>query len=387
MQKNQLAPIALFVYNRPDHTKRTLESLRNNVDIGESELYVFCDGPNRDKDLDELRVEEVRNVVSEVSWCKKLTIEESPTNKGLRKSIIYGVSKILSEYDRVIVLEDDLEISPGFLQYQNDALRLYNDDETVMHISGYWFPLGSKNQRLPQTFFYQVPSCWGWGTWKRAWSNLEHDPKILLDKIKSSGLESKFQIGKNSGFIEQLIANVESRINTWAILWYATVFLNNGLSLHPRNSLINNIGHDGSGVNSRVNNSYNWNDLAENCDVTKIRLKLDPLAFKLMSNFYSPNPNLMKKIASKLWNLSPKQLYNWFKPNQNAKKIEPKPTWEVINGGPGHGLRLFVDKKAFIGWKEMLNGTYDTFLFEHVSLHNHNEPKPQRFIGQRRRVL
>ena len=122
-----LAPIVLFVYNRPQHTLRTLKALSQNVLAKDSDLYVFADGAKENADEETLkRIKEVREIVKSKEWCQKTILTEGKINKGLGNSIIDGVSKVVKEYGKVIVLEDDLVTSPYFLKYMNDALDIYS---------------------------------------------------------------------------------------------------------------------------------------------------------------------------------------------------------------------------------------------------------------------
>jgi GT2 family glycosyltransferase len=145
-----LAPIALFTYNRPAHTRRTLETLAANPLARDSQLVAFSDGPRTG---DEGKVAEVRAVLRERAWCGEVRIAESPVNRGLAASIISGVTELLREHDRLIVLEDDLALSPGFLAYMNAGLERYAGDERVMSVAGYLPPLKGE---LPPAVFSAV---------------------------------------------------------------------------------------------------------------------------------------------------------------------------------------------------------------------------------------
>src|ERR1700761_3616711 len=152
MQK--LAPIALFVYNRPEHTRRTISHLQKNVLADESRLYIFSDAPKTD--ADKTKVEEVREVIKEVSGFKAVKVIARKHNLGLAESIISGVTQLVAEYGKIIVFEDDLLSSPFTLQYFNEALARYADESRVMHIGGYMYNLTDK--QLPETFFYRAAS-------------------------------------------------------------------------------------------------------------------------------------------------------------------------------------------------------------------------------------
>ena len=237
------APIAFFVYNRPEHTRRALESLAQCEGAVKSELFIFCDGPKQPEDEEAVR--RVRTLVKSRQWCGKVNIIERDENRGLADSIIAGVTEIVNRYGRIIVLEDDLVLSSQFLNYMNDALEIYKDVSRVMHISAYMFPVTGEP---PDTFFYRVSSCWGWATWKRAWDKFEADADKLLNMINARGLKKTFDIEGSIAYYEMLKAQSEGKLDSWAVRWYASVFLLDGLCLHSGKSLVLNIGHDGSGI-------------------------------------------------------------------------------------------------------------------------------------------
>ncbi len=298
------APIVLFVYNRPWHTEQTLNALMDNCLADQSVLYIFSDGPGKNVTLLDLqKIKEVRRLVRFKRWCKEVHIIESDKNMGLAESIVSGVTKIVNKYGKIIVVEDDLVTSKGFLKYMNDALTLYESEEKVMHISGYWFPV-KYSHRLPPTFFYNTASCWGWGTWQSAWNLLNVDSAEIIEKISTmhDGVY-KFNIEDGYDFFSQLKANAEGRLKTWAINWYGTIFLGKGFSLHPNRSFVNNIGNDLSGVNSGQTNIFNWRELADEIVLKKIPLCESKKARKMIKDKFTKEKtvkgvfvNLLKKI-------------------------------------------------------------------------------------------
>jgi hypothetical protein len=238
------SPIALFVYNRPEHTRKTVEALTANVLAMESDLFIFSDGPKNNEA--EASVAAVREYVRNIGGFRSVTILERPENVGLARSIITGVSELVTQHGRIIVLEDDLVTSPYFLQYMNDALEVYKNEERVMHISGYMFQISTAG--LPQTFFYRQTSCWGWATWQRAWRFFNPDA-MQLGSSYNDQLRYRFNIEGAYDFWEHLRLNCTGEWDTWAIKWYASVFLMEGLCLHPAHSMVANIGFDSSGSN------------------------------------------------------------------------------------------------------------------------------------------
>ena len=246
-----LAPIALFVYNRPEHTRRTISYLQKNLLAEESRLFLFSDGPKTN--ADKAKVDEVRQLIKEVTGFKSVKVIARDENLGLANSIISGVTKLVNEYDKVIVFEDDLLSSPYALQYFNEALNRYANEDKVMHIGGYMYDLKEKD--LPETFFYRAATSWGWATWARAWKHFEPDIHKLTEQFSKPRI-LRFSIEGTMNFWRQMREFREGKNNSWAIRWYASIFLRDGLTLNPAHSLINNIGHDGTGVHSNIANMY-----------------------------------------------------------------------------------------------------------------------------------
>jgi len=162
----------------------------------------------------------------------------------------------VNEYGKVIVFEDDLISSTQTLQYFNDALRRYERTPKVMHIGAYMYPMELNG--LPETFFSRIATSWGWATWKRAWDEFEPDIAKLSDQFDKTRI-FEFSIEKTMNFWKQMREYKSGKNDSWAIRWYASIFLKHGLSLNPSQSLVHNIGHDGTGVHSGLNDIYNVN--------------------------------------------------------------------------------------------------------------------------------
>ncbi len=251
------APITLFVYNRPDHTRRTVEALQQNVLSEESHLVVYSDAPKLNTHAEKVR--EVRQYIRQIHGFKTVTVIERETNFGLANSIIDGVTRVCSEYGRVIVVEDDLVTSPFFLQYMNGALEIYENDEAVASIHGYWYPV---DQPMPETFFLRGADCWGWATWSRSWKSFESDGSKLLNELLRQKLTSLFDLDGSISYTKMLRDQIAGRNNSWAIRWSASVFLANCLQLSPGKSLVRNIGFDGTGTHCSASHAFN-SDFAE----------------------------------------------------------------------------------------------------------------------------
>lgn len=310
-----LAPIVLFVYNRPLHTLQTLEALTANELADVSVLYIYADGPKANAQIETReQIVEVKKIIRQKQWCKEVHIIESPTNKGLADSIIDGVTEIVNKYGKIIVLEDDIVTSPGFLRYMNDALELYKNDSDVMHISGYMYP---HKEKLPDTFFLNVSLCWGWATWKRAWHFFNNDAAVLYKQALASGW---LGFNKFGGKIlqEQLEKNFTGDLRTWFIKWHASVNLKKGFCLFPQLSLVKNIGFDNTGENCYTTDIYDTGSLATHISVKRVELAENSIAAASVIEFYKYIDNI-----EKLYNMHAGNGYkNWLK--INTKKLLKK---------------------------------------------------------------
>lgn len=239
-----LAPIVIFAYRRPDHLRNTLQSLMRCQGFGDSPVHVFCDGP---KTVDEtVVVEATRNLAHELLGANaEYHFEEQ--NQGLSRSIIGGVSQIVGRYGRVIVVEDDLELDPGFLTYMNRALDRYSGDDEVYQVSGYMFDLPDSGETT-QAFFLPFTVSWGWATWERAWQQLDTEAGGW-QKLKSDpALRRRFNINGAYDYATMLERQMQGLRDSWAIRWYWSVFKAQGLVLFPPVSFVSNFGFDGSGT-------------------------------------------------------------------------------------------------------------------------------------------
>jgi hypothetical protein len=237
------APVAIFTYNRPAHLRDLFQSLREAAGIADTDIYVFCDGPRNETDAEkQIEIVELVEGEKDKGWCKELVFRKSNKNSGLASSIVSGVTSILDEHGQVIVLEDDLIVSPGFLTFMNNGLTAYEHRTNVFAISGYMFPIETS---LRKSVLLPFTSSWGWATWKTKWSifSMATPEESLLDP--SFALRSRFNIA-HYNYHHMLLTE---RHKSWAINWYYQVFKRNGLSVFPSSSLLINNGFDGSGEN------------------------------------------------------------------------------------------------------------------------------------------
>lgn len=262
---NTYAPILLFVYNRPEHVRRNIQALLKNELAAESELFIYSDAAK--DETSQATVKEVRAFIRSIQGFKKITITERTENWGLARSIIDGVTTLINRYGRVIVLEDDLVVTPHFLQFMNDALETYRDEERVGHIQACDF---THDPSLPDTFLIKWTGSWGWGTWDRAWKHFNADGKALLTELESRKLTYTFDFNGKYGYTRMLRRQIEGKNNSWAIRWNASLFLKGILSLNVGKSLVQNEGFDGSGTNCGGGGLYASELYMERLPVKKI---------------------------------------------------------------------------------------------------------------------
>ncbi len=241
------APVALFAHRRPQHLARTLSALSANPEASFTDLVVFVDGPRTPSEASQVAA--VVEICAGAVGFKSVEIHRQDVNRGLSRSIVEGVSLVLARYPSVIVLEDDLVVAPVFLAYMNEGLQRFADDESVVSVHGYVYPL---RQEVPNAFFIRGADCWGWATWRRGWQAYRADGQVLLDEIHRRGLSETFDFDGSFPYEAMLRAQVAGKIDSWAIRWYASAFLANKLTLYPGKTLVDNIGSDGSGTHGDV---------------------------------------------------------------------------------------------------------------------------------------
>lgn len=256
IQNNNLyvyAPIVLFVYNRPEHTRLTVEALQKNTLAKDSELFIYSDAAKSKND--EIKVEEVREYIKKISGFKQVVIIERERNFGLANSIIDGVGKVINKYSKAIVLEDDIVTSQNFLQFMNNALDFYSDNKSIMSISGYMYPCKISHSYKKDILLFNRFSSWGWGMWSDRWNLINFDiaanDKIFHDK----NLQKKFNVG-GEDLYNMLLLQLQGKINSWAIRTALTSALNDKVTVYPIKSLVKNIGFDNSGVHCGETHVY-----------------------------------------------------------------------------------------------------------------------------------
>lgn len=246
-----LAPVAIFAYNRADKLAGMLRSLQNCSGFSASSIVIFVDGPKGTHDanaVDAVR-EYVRAInVPNISWRFR------DENLGLRRSIYAGVGELVRQHGHVIVLEDDLTLSPVALDYFNNALRHYKDHPRVWSICGYIYDSPGLRER-PHTVVLPFAHPWGWATWEEKWNLFDLNNSPTRDQLATSAFKCAFDMNGLYPFTRQLMNSLENRVNSWFIHWYYTVFQHGGVSIFPPRRLVENFGFT-DGVHGSSLNPY-----------------------------------------------------------------------------------------------------------------------------------
>ena len=244
----QLAPIALFVYNRPEHTRRTVESLRANELAPHSDLFVFADGAKNESAVS--TVEAVRKFVRAIEGFKSVTVIERERNLGLATSVITGVSQLCEKFGRVISVEDDLLTASDFLIFMNYALERYVNEPRIFSVSGFNFSVNPPEQYPYDAYCSYRSMSWGWGTWKNRWEKADWSVSDYESFSRDKNQQRLFNRG-GEDLARILAQQMAGRLDSWSIRWDYVHFKHNALALLPVVSRVLNIGFDGSGVHCR----------------------------------------------------------------------------------------------------------------------------------------
>lgn len=252
----KLSPIAFFTYNRLEEVKKSIQALKSNFLAKDSKLIIFSDGPKTKEDSE--KVLKVREFLKTIDGFHSIEIFESDHNLGLANSIINGVSKLLNEYDSLIILEDDLLTSSNFLDFMNQGLYYYKDYKNVISICGY-----SMNVKKEKDFDYDVyftlrSASWGWAIWKDRWFDIDWEVSDFKEFQKNKIKRKEFN-KMGSDMSNMLINQQLGKNNSWAIRFCYHQFKYGLVSVYPFQSKIRNIGFSNNATHTKL--SYNRFDV------------------------------------------------------------------------------------------------------------------------------
>ncbi len=279
---DNLAPVLLFVYNRPEHTKKTIEALEKNKYAINSDLYIFADGPKNTDDIE--NINKVRAIINDIQGFKNVNISILSSNRGLATSVISGVTSIINKYGKVIVLEDDLITSEYFLEYMNESLKLYQNNQQVWSISGYVPELLSSITEENNVFLAPRGCSWGWATWKDRWTTVDWDVRDYQTFKQDHKRKKEFNKGGND-LSFMLADQMHGRIDSWAIRWVYSQYKDSSYTVYPLKSLVRNCGLDFSGTHGSTSKKYTVN-MADKVPMLTKELRVHKDLQKEFKNFY-----------------------------------------------------------------------------------------------------
>jgi hypothetical protein len=242
-----MAPVVLWLFNRPDLTARVFATIRA---ARPARLFLIADGPRPELAGEAALCAAARAAVQAVDWPCRVERDFSAVNLGIRGRILSGLDRVFEAVPEAIILEDDTLPDAGFFPYCAELLGRYRDDERVWMIGGY-NGLG----RWPgesSYFFTRTPAIWGWATWRRAWR--QNDPK--LERFSPEEREALLRAHAPDAAIAAHLAwraqRLQDRaIDSWDMPWLLSCLLAGGWCALPRANLVRNIGFGPRAAHSR----------------------------------------------------------------------------------------------------------------------------------------
>jgi len=278
-----LAPIILFAYNRPEHTRRTLQSLQRNALARHSRLFIFADGPKNDEDA--RKVAQVRSLFAHLPGFASVELHTKDANHGLASSVIAGVSAVIAEHGRAIVVEDDLVSGHHFLTFMNAALDRYARDRRIFSVSGYIYPYTPRPDYPHDVLLLPRSSTWGWGTWRDRWEKADWTMADAREGLRDPAYCDALRVGGNDvpAMLEQWLAG---SIDSWGLPWFCTHVREQAQALFPVRNHIINIGLDGSGVHCSAGCQGNTRLSAQTAFDMPEALEQDPDMIRRVLSFF-----------------------------------------------------------------------------------------------------
>lgn len=321
------APIIVFAYKRPQHLTRVLEDLAANDLARECALTIYCDGPkNGASHADLLAIEQVRAVAHAAAGFALVKVVEAPVNKGLARSVIEGVSQALKDNDRVVVVEDDVSLSPFFLRFMNEGLQRYAADTRVWSVGSwsYFIAPGSMNEH----FFLRYPDSIAWATWRRSWDRFEQDGRKLAEQLERAGRGSALEADGRVNYMRRMLQDqIDGKVDSWAIRWTVNCVLNGALNLYPLAALSKHAGFGGGATHEIGEGDYNKDLVLAKSHrhvsalaVEESQAALDQWVGFVQQNFTKPTKNALK---SRIWRALPEWLRQWYARQRHSQGVSP----------------------------------------------------------------
>jgi hypothetical protein len=234
--KDQVPPVLLIVFRRPELTRKMLESIRS---AKPARFYVACDGPRAGRPDDEERVRAVRASVAEYENDLHPIKLYQEQNLGCGKGVSTAISWFFEHEEEGIILEDDCYPDPSFYRFCGDMLSRYRDVTNVMQVAGYNALSGACPINADYRFSHYGWQ-WGWATWRRAWAHFDLGMETWPEFKKQGLCKCASFCDARNRVCDQMFAS--NAIDTWDFQWQYAMAANYGLSVIPKYSLIKNVG-------------------------------------------------------------------------------------------------------------------------------------------------
>lgn len=260
------APVGIVTLNRYEHFKQCLESLERCTGADQTEVYVALDYPPSEKYVEGWkRIDSYLEEKELNNKFKKLIVYRRDHNYGIKGVNSNGGTlhiKLCEEYDYYIISEDDNVFSPNYLEYMNQCLEKYKDDEDVIAVTGYSYPINwesSKGATVQRQNFNA--SAWGWGWWTCKRNEVRKNistgdmydraPELLKNgTFRKRSLFVTFYEYVSSSIIPidfyKKVQNGRLAITDYCTRQYLAVY--DKYVISPLISKVRNIGFDGTGV-------------------------------------------------------------------------------------------------------------------------------------------
>ena len=234
-------PIALFVFRRPDTTRRVFDAIAK---AQPAQLLLIADGPRPDMAGEAEACQLVREIVSHVDWPCDISTNFADHNLGCQERMISGLNWVFSLVEEAILLEDDCLPDPSFFPFCRELLERYRGDSRVAYISGCNLAERYLNARSSY-FFSQLGGIWGWATWKSEWQRYDRYladwPAVRKEKMLSEIFDDSRTVAYWTRIFDAMHENRGP--NTWDYQWLFACLKNNSLTAVSSVNLIANIGY------------------------------------------------------------------------------------------------------------------------------------------------
>jgi hypothetical protein len=235
----EVAPVALFVFNRPNLTTQVFERIRA---AGPRRLLIVADGPRATRPEDVQLCEATRRIVTSPDWGCDLLTHFADVNLGCRHRMSSGLDWVFEQCSEAIILEDDCLPHSSFFHFCSEMLSHYREDSRIMHVSGDNFQ-GGRRRGDGSYFFSRYSLSWGWASWRRAWRYFDLTipswPLARKERWLESILENPLELKYWTNIFDRVH---RGEMDAWDYQWQFTCWSQSGLSIQPNDNLVSNIG-------------------------------------------------------------------------------------------------------------------------------------------------